>query len=67
MEFLTVALTIVLDNDSKEDILVNGLGYFSERMDHNKPYSDHIFKQILKYNRDMKFFMNALLDGKVGE
>ena len=63
MEFLTVALTIVLDNDSKEDILVKGLGYFSERMDHNKPYRDHIFKEILKYDKDMKGFMCTLLDG----
>ena len=66
MEFLTTALVLVLENDSKEDIIVNCLGYFSERMDHNKPYRDHIFKKILKYDKDMKGFMNTLLDGSEG-
>ena len=64
MEFLTTALVIVLKNDTREDTIVNCLGYFSERMDHNKPYRDHIFKEILKYDRDMKAFMCTLLDGR---
>ena len=64
MEFLTIALAVVRKDEPKEAVLVKGLGFFSERMDHNKTYRSHIFDQIQRYSKDMTFFMRALLDGQ---
>lgn len=64
MEFLTIALAVVRKDDPKEEVLARGLGFFSERMDHSKGYRSHIFDKIQSYNKDMKFFMRTLLDGR---
>lgn len=64
MEFLTIALAVVRKDEPKEEVLTGGLGFFSERMDHSKAYRSHISDQIQSYNKDMKFFMRTLLDGR---
>ena len=63
MEFLTIASAVVRENHPKEDVLIEGLSFFSGRIEHNEDYRRHIREEILRQQKDMAFFMRALLDG----
>lgn len=63
MEFFTIA-SAVTHEKVNEEILVDGLSLFSSHMEHSTDYRTHIQAEILRYRRDIHFFMSVLLDGR---
>ncbi len=64
MEFLTLALAVVRNDEPRKKVLIEGLSFFAGRIDHNVDYSNHILKEIRRYNKNSVRFMRALLDGR---